>query len=621
MLSLITCVLLSAAPTEAGRVCVPQTKVCAEAGSKLEGRGSPYGGGAFTLTPKGPLEVFGGRFRGGAPLIVNVVPWGSSDGRRGAVVSVTGELDGRQVISGVGVSGPVVVAQADGAAQLVVAQRVEPGRLALFGGEQVTLEGPAALSGSLDLGGGTIELTSSAPMTLRGIVFVEGSPLRVRRSADELRVTGRVRDSQTVGGLPLSGDVEVSFLRNAVKLHRASPNRTVELALFGLPPGKLPAGAEVIETPAETLVLGDAGVVVCGVALGPHEDYPGRRQVVFTRDPGTRAWTVRGAFAEPTTSPEGGPAVKGAGGVNLPPEGCEGLGVFGTTVNGQRLHGLKLAAGTAFDARRFEGAELVRATLDGPQRVGDRTLTGELVAKFANDSVELLRGTLAAPSRHEAWQLPAGTELEVWKTGFHFETKDGRSASALASHRGLKVDHVADAYVDETRSTFLLTAPLNLPGTDLRVDNLSIDADGGCITAGAAVAQKDGLLQLPANFGLTTCGGELVSATGDFAVPNLRFGRYFGTSLVAGSADSPPPELNPMLGQPQKRSSRATGFWLQTNSLCQGPSGIPQPPPPQHWVFLDRKGEPVREKDRQDLDAHAVRKGAPCPEMGRVPVP
>ena len=54
-------------------------------------------------------------------------------------------------------------------------------------------------------------------------------------------------------------------------------------------------------------------------------------------------------------------------------------------------------------------------------------------------------GTLAAPGRLDAWELPAGTTFKQGAWGLQFTTPKGTAAHALAAHRGVTIDQVIEA--------------------------------------------------------------------------------------------------------------------------------------------------------------------------------
>ncbi len=608
MLTLLAALCLTVVP-DAGVVCVPRTSICAPEGSRLDGqeRMDGIGGGDFTLTPTAPVRALTALFKKDVPLTASV-RWWSPPGRRIWQVTVEGELEGEQTISGVRVSGKVSVS-ADLVQplrpQLVRSSREVQGPFLLLG-EKVTLGGPSLVQGSLDMGDARAQITGTGLITVRGLNLKANPPLTLELRGEALRVAGTLEAPQQVGALMLSGRVDVTLAGQKVEVRSATLAAPASLELLGLPPGEAPAGTEFATTQWALVLRTPGRVVVCGVEVEGVAVQGEPKTISLTRDVGTQRVTVAGLIVGPVAARGDGPTVSGQGTLSLPLMGCEGLGATGSVGSGQRLDGLVLATGSTLNQQPINGVEWVSGRLASAQKVGDLVLRGEFSATHPKPGTWFPEsGTLGAPGRIDAWELPAGTAFKRGAWGLQFTTPRGAPARAVAPHRGLTIGDVIEAKIDEQSSQLTLARPTRVPGVELSSSSIGIDARSGCISATVAQPQSVGLLTLPANGAATFCRGTLVAGSGDYAVPSLRFGRSYGTALVAGSrakmSDQPPTEPPGPSG----------GYWLQINSLCQGPSGIPRPPPPTQWVFLDQKAEPSA-KDRKVLDEAASKPGQPC---------
>lgn len=623
MWPLLLSLLVSAAPSP--ELCVPKSDVCAPAGSSYEGPHelAPAQTGLVTLRAPVPFRALGVLFRAQTPVQISVHPWGSSDapGMPFAMVTATGDLEGTQVISGARVSGPVTVAQNQGrkpwAPTQLLRGEAPTGTLTFFTDDQVTLTGPVRLEGNLEMDGGRLWLTNTTPVTVRGLTFGPGTVKLERRgvfwggessSSSSLIVTGELTGAQRVGGLEVKGAAEITFgPRQQVELRYGTLAATTSLELLGLPPGVAPAEAKFSRSPGSSVVQSAASVTVCGTALsGEPGTTPPR--ITFERDSNTKGVNVRGGTQTPGAVVDGGPSVSGAVVLRLPEKGCGDLGHAGTVGRGQAFAGLKLAAHTTLDAQTVNGVETVNGTLAAPQLIEGRLISGEFIAQRKGaEKLELIKGTLAETSKFDAWELPSGTTLQKGEWGFDFQTPKGKSARAIGVHRGFTVDHVTSAHIDQQSSGLSLATPWRVPGGEFTFNNLSIEVAGGCLWGTLATAQKSGRVAAPAQSNVYLCGAALMEVDGG-GVPTVQWGRYFGTRLVGGQPGAPPSGAF-------ERAQRGavSGYWLQINSLCRAPSGIPQPPPPVRWVFLDKNGEPTSAADRAELDARASRAGAPCP--------
>src|SRR5699024_7745863 len=152
----------------------------------------------------------------------------------------------------------------------------------------------------------------------------------VEKSFQGLSLGGPLDGVQEVAGVKVEGALDVAYAGKTVTLARATVAEPTPLPRFGLPPGELPAHGGLVLMPGKTLVVSEKPVTVCGVALNPLESYPGVRQITFERDLNSHQMNVQAAFAEPAQQPGDGPVVSGNGGLHLPREGCEGMGLYGT---------------------------------------------------------------------------------------------------------------------------------------------------------------------------------------------------------------------------------------------------------------------------------------------------
>lgn len=625
MLPVLASLLISAV---SGPLCVPMTDVCAPPGSSYEGPHelSPAQSGLITLRARVPLRALGVLFRAQTPVQVSVNQWGSSDapGTRWAMVTVSGELEGTQLISGVRASGSITVGQNQSkkpwAAPQLLRGEVPAGTLTFFTADQVTLRGTTRLEGGLEMGGGTLWLTNAAPVTVRGLTFGAGTVKLERAgvfwpgdssSSSSLVVGGELATPQRVGGLDVKGAIEVAFGRTQVKLRSGTLAAPTSLQLLGLPPGEAPAGAKFASGPASSFVESLLPVTVCGTALSGE---PGTRppRVTFERDAASKCFIVRGATLTPSAVVDGGPSVSGGVTLRLPENGCGDLGRAGTVGSGQRFEGLQLAADTTLETQTSNGIETVHGTLARPQTIEGRLITGEFIARWKKPApLELIKGTLAAPSKLDAWELPVGTTVQKGDWGFSFDAPKGTSARAIGAHRGFSVDQVTTAMVNAQTSNLTLATPWRPPGGELAFSGLSIEAKSQCLWGTLATAQKAGGVTGPAQSQVRVCGAAVIDVDSNGGVPTVQFGRYFGTRLAAGRPGAPPSRDD--LGSARRLAG--PGYWLQINSLCHAPSGIPQPPPKERWVYLDKTGEPANPADRAELDARASRPGSPCPQV------
>ncbi len=605
----------------AGSLCVARTDICAPPSSTIEGEITPTGG-HVTITPAKPMQALGAEFPAGRPLIVDVLPW-SSDRMAGAIVHVRGELAHESVISGARVTGVVRIGQQQGRLgkpQLVEAKDIKGGKLAVFAAGTVDLAPGMAVAGSVDIDGGRIQVTSPQPMHGLDLDLAAGT-LQVDARGTSATITATLARAQEIAGVLVDKQVAVTLEPKHPMFRYATLARTTPLALLGLPAGQAPAGTLVITDAAATRLAGPGPVTMCGVSLLPVPTIA-QPAVTITRATLTTV-KVTGGIAGRDVDLGGGVFMSGSIAASYDTASCRLVGIAGSLSRESLQLKLRFAARAAFAIDEVGKDRFVRGTLVQREVVDGMTVTGAIMVRAtpAGD-VHLAEGTLATPARFEEWQLAEGTQIHRFEPGgWSFTAPRGKPARALAEHRGERVDAVTEGRSDGNSTMLMLVRPHTVKGTTLAFDNLGIDHDKGCVLGGAATRQHFGIFTIPAGGSATVCGGAVVAAVGNFAVPSLQVGSWFATSAIAGALGSAPPRTPDEDGRlaptpPVKRSSSATGaagYWIQINSLCQGAAGIPLPPPPQRWIWIDAKGQAPNPTDQKELAKLAAKPGAPCP--------
>jgi len=292
------------------------------------------------------------------------------------------------------------------------------------------------------------------------------------------------------------------------------------------------------------------------------------------------------------------------------PPGCRLVGLSGTLAAPATLLGLTLRAGHEVRWAGGDG-EFVAGTLEGVQAVGKWRVRDNVEFSRSTKGELLLRGTLAAPADLEHWRLPPGTQLTVTPDEWSFATpKRGLAARARSAMKGanagvggVKVDQVREARRDPdgVYSFSSIDAPVKVAGFVLA----SLDWQPGVIDGALARAYHGGAIRLPKDTEVMLCAGRLQSASA--GTGSLRIGNAYGTDIVAGTANT-----NPGNGV---CAAAADGYWLQVNSLCHPHTGIPQPPPKSHWVFVDAKGNAPVASDAAFLREYASSPEEPCPSF------
>jgi hypothetical protein len=316
---------------------------------------------------------------------------------------------------------------------------------------------------------------------------------------------------------------------------------------------------------------------------------------------------------------------------------CDRRGIDGTLARPAVVRGLHFAAGKQYlDGVAANGADpYIRGTLESPATIDGLTLTGTLMVSAPNATdLHLMDGTLAKPATFEQWKLPAKSFVQRFGAGWTFRVPKGQIATAVGDYFGERINNVVDSYSDASHTSFTLRKPHTPKGTKLTLSSVGIDKQTGCVLGNVDTAQQFGMFKLPKNGAATLCGGTLTRAEGTYAVPDLQVGTWWATTAVAGAPNAPPLEAQatddldmgrgpkkpkqastppPPAPTAQNASKLVTGYWIQINSLCQGPSGIPVPPPPQRWIWVDLKGNAANAADRKQLSTLAAKRGTACP--------
>jgi hypothetical protein len=614
-------------------MCVDKTDVCAPAGSTLEGAIN-WSGGQVTITPSKPMRALGGEFKAGAKVIVSVQPWGSSDKTSGAIVHVSGELAKEMEISGVRVAGTVRIGQMQGrktTPMLVEASDIKGGHLKIGTIGTVDVSPGMRIAGSIDISGARIEITSAQPIHALGLDFAAG-PVRIEQHQAGVTIGGTLAKPQTIGGVHAEKFVQATLGGKAPTFSYATLAKATPLKLLGLPDGEAPAGTEVRSMPAATQLVGPGPFTICGVALAPAPAMPPTQpSPTLTITPfGKEPLTINGVLAGADVDVGDGMRMTGAIALRFAAGTCKRVSIDGMLARSTVQRGLHFAAKTKLVSGEFVAGQppYLRGTLEQPAVVDGLNLTGEVMVSVSSPTVlHMMEGTLAKEARFEEWELPRGSHVQRFGTGWTFKVPARGVARAKADHRGERVDGVIEAYSDDNATMLTLRGTHTPKGTKLAMRSVSIEHATSCVVGGIETAQQHGIFAIPKDGSVTLCGGKVRDAQGQYAVPSLKVGRYFATEAIAGDRATPPSSQGPFLDTgtvessqptpppaPRKASSTSvTGYWIQINSLCQGPSGIPQPPPDQRWIWVDLKGEPANQADRKELDARAKKPGKPCP--------
>ncbi len=605
----------------AGALCVARTDICAPAGSTSTGTVGPQGG-QVTITPAAPMKALGAEFRAGTPVTVDVLPWWSSDKTAGAIVHVRGELTRETVISGAAVGGVVRIGQQQGKKgpiQLVEATDFKRGKLQAFTAGTIDVAPGMRIVGNVDIGGGSIEITSSQPVHAFGLDFSAGN-VRVEQRSDAPTITGTLARAQDIGGVLVQGLVVATLEPGHPKFRNAILGRSTPLALLGLPAGDAPAGTAITSAPASITLRGPGPFTVCGVAVTQTPTVAGPA-VMFelTGDP---SMTMRAALVG-TNVDVGGLHLSGPIAVRYDVATCKVRTVEGMLARDSVQDGLTFARKSAFTIGEQGKDRFVRGTLAQSAMVDGLSLIGAaMITVTPAGDVHLLEGTLAKPAPFEQWLLPARSHVQRFGVdSWSFEAPKGTTARATAEHRGERVDLVTEAHSDPSSTTFTLSRPHQPKGTKLAFNSLGIDHANGCLLGDVTTAQRFGIFVIPPGGNATVCAGVIVEAQSTYAVPALQVGNWFATTASAGAAGSSPPtnQIGSLAGPPAKSSGALAGYWIQINSLCQGPSGIPQPPPAQRWIWVDLKGQATSAPDRKVLGTSASKAGKACPAFPCCP--
>lgn len=601
----------------ASALCVARTDICAPPTSTMTGQVGDQGG-SVTITPPVAMKALGAEFRAGTPLVVDVTPWWSGQ-TRGSIVHVRGELARESVVSGAKVAGSVRIGQLQGrpgAPQLVEATDLKGGRLQAFGAGTIDVVPGMRIGGAVDIGGGMLEITSAQPIRGLGLELASGS-VRITQRSDEATISGTLARPQELGGVLVDRYVVATIAAGRTRFQAATLGRATRLELLGLPTGEAPAGTTVSITPTGAALGGPGPFTVCGLSviaapMTPPTPVPQVR--LDTQQQGRVS--IYAKLVAPDVEVQPGLHLTGVVTASYDKGTCTLRMIEGTLARESAPFGLKLAKNKAITIGEIDQDRFVRGTLAAPTIVDGLTLIGAAGIRVTGaGDLHLFDGTLAKAAPFEQWQVPAGTH--VTRSGddrWSFEVPRNTVANAIAPHRGERVELVTQAQSDGSMTTFTLTRPHRPAGTKLALTMIGIAHDSGCVIGNVATTQRAGMFEIPAKGGVTVCGGAIVGAeTGSYAVPTVKVGRWFATVAIAGAAGSPPPPNAPLLARTSKPAGPIAGYWLQINSLCQAPSGIEVPPPPERWIWVDTKGEATVEADRLVLTRDAAKAGKACP--------
>jgi hypothetical protein len=588
-------------------VCVAQTDVCPPPGSTMTGK-IGQSGGRVVIVPSQPMKALGAEFRAGANVNVTVSPWHSTSGKRGTIVHVTGELAKESVIGGVRVDGTVTIGQGQGGRttkpQLVAATDIKGGRLA-FGTGTIELAPGMRLTGRVDLDRGRLEVTSDKPLRALGIDFDAGT-VRLEERGAEVVISGTLARPQEIGGVLVTKLVHVRLGGKFPVFDNATLARATPLQALGLPDGEAPPGTIVQTAPAPTLV-GPGPFTVCGIALAPPANQPtsGLTPSLTFQPESASTVSVHGTLVGADVD-VGGMFLSGAVTLRFAAGSCKRVGVAGILSRPSTQLGVELAAQLPFAIGERNGTRFVRGTLVKPATVDGLPVTGSIGVEEVAGRLAVMDATLAKPAAFEAWELPAGTKLQRFTGGWQFETAKGQAARATGTYLGTQLDAVRLARRDDSATMLTFARPQPVHGVALTFVN--VEHASGCLEGGVDTTQLHGIFEIPKEGSAMFCRGALVKARGAYPVQSLKVERWFATHAIAGEPGTPP--VDDDAAAPAQKSA---GFWIQINSLCRGSAGIPLPPPPQRWIFVDAKGKPANRADLAELTKHATKPGKRCP--------
>lgn len=600
----------------AGALCVAHTDICAPPSSTVSGQITDEGG-SVTIKPATAMKALGAEFRSGALLEVFVRPW--SDGKtRGFHVVVSGELAGESVISGATVAGAVRIEQLQGGPggpQLLQAAELKRGSLQVLGVGTIDVGPGMSVFGSLEAGGGRFEVRSTKPFRAFGLGFT-GSTVSLLKTAVGSTIRGELASAQEIGGVLVTGPVDVVMTAGRARLATATLARATPLQTFGLPTGTAPPGTTISINPnGATTLTGATPVLVCGVPVTPDAT---TRAVSFFPQPGKRVG-VRATISGADVEVQPGLHLTGAFTATYD-AACQAHAIDGTLARAHTRDGVTLAAATPIALAEAERNRVIRGTIGAPVVVDGMSLLGAatLLVTPAGDK-HVIDGIVAKPTTFQQWQVPTGTHVQpANRDAWMFEVPPSTSATAVGAYRGERIDHVMRAQASASSTSFALARPHTPAGATIGFKSVTIVHKSGCLTGEVAGAQKAGPFSIPVGASVTVCGGAIVGVQGATSVPSLAVGRAFATMAVAGGAKSTPPGTvaYPLQSGP---SGPIAGYWIQINSLCHAPTGIPTPPPPQRWIWVDTAGQAPDAADRTLLARVAAKPGKPCPVVPCCP--
>lgn len=578
--------------------CIAQTEICPPKGSTISGQINPMGG-QVVVVPGRPMRALGAEFRAGTNVSVHVVPWHRSDGTRGSIVHVTGELAKASVVGGVRVAGTVTIGQVRGGRTtkplLVTATDIKGGRIT-FGAGTIDLAPGMTVGGRVEIAGSRLEITSPQPLHALGLDFEPGT-LRLEQRATEVAIGGMLARPQEIGGVLVTKSVRVQLGGKSPVFEEATLARATPLQALGLLDGEAPPGTIVRRTPATTLV-GPGPFLVCGITLAP----PATPGLVFQSE--ASSVMVRGTLVGADVD-VGGVFMTGAVTLRFSTAApCKRAGFQGVLSRPTTQRGLELAAGSAFMIGAHDGVPRVQGTLAKPAVVEGLPVSGPIVVNDVGGRLVIVNAVLAKSATFEAWDVPAGTKLQRFTGGWQFETPTGQAARAHTAYRGQTIDGVTLARRDDEGTSFSLALPQTVAG--LAMSALRLDHASACVTGNAARDQRLGIFEIREGGNVTTCKGAVVAAQSPDGVPSLRVGRWYATHVLAGDPKAPP------ANEEDTPTGAAAGFWIQINSLCLPVASVRRPPPPRRWIFVDGNAAPVKRADLDELTTRAAKPGQPC---------
>lgn len=576
----------------ASALCVADTDICAPPKSSIR-----QTDGVWTINAAAPMKALGVELDSG-PVDVTVTR---------DVIAVRGRLLRETVISGASVAGTVQFAKAKGqpgGPQLVAANELKKGRLQVFDGGTVEITPGMRIQGAAEAIGGRLEITSGDPIRGFGLEFARGT-LVITRTALGTAMTGMLARPQEVAGVLLTGAIDVVLGASRPQFRAATLGRVTPLESLGLLVGTAPAGTKVTrDANRGSTVSGPGPFTVCGLSYASDVSFA----MTFSNHT-----QVRGTLAGDASEIQPGLRMTGTVATTYEARSCLVRGVDGMLAADTTQNGIRFAAKTAFTIGEIGKDRLLRGTVVAPTKIGELAVAGVASVQVVSPTeLRVLEGTLSLPAKFEQWNVPAGTHVlrlnqDVWS----FETPPKTPARANGAVRGERFDNVTKASSQADSLGVTVTRPHRPKGSSLSFAELTLHRASGCIEGTLLGAQRSGMFTIPAGGMATVCNGQLTNALGPRA-PTLQIGNWFATDAIAAPAGSSAPTTNAPW-PPNAAPGRIEGYWIQIASLCSPSGGTRPAEPPDHWIWVDRKGRALTEQDRATLARDAARPGKPCP--------